>query len=214
MQLGYLLDRRVYGYHEEAMKFRRFSEEFRMTTTMCRKALLVTAASALIGVSACDAPPTGGPVDTPAATVPQASLAAPPPGAVPETDPAKATERRISDITAINDAIRAFHAKYGKYPEGSNGLQSVVERGANWIPGLAPEFMAELPRDPVLAIDNAGPQYLYVSSATGYKVIAVSGNAGYCGPDVERLGIRIDPARINDAGCWAYGFWTDEFAEF
>jgi hypothetical protein len=117
-------------------------------------------------------------------------------------------------MLAINAAILAHYAKYGAYPEGSKGLLGVVERGADWIPGLAPEFIAELPRDPLLAADNMGPQYLYVSSATGYKIIAVAGNAGYCGPDVERDGIKIDPARINETGCWAYGFWTDDFKAF
>jgi hypothetical protein len=187
-----------------------------MTSSLGRKALLVAAASVLLVVAGCDGPSSETPAAPGAAPAPEssASLAAPPPGAIPVTDPALATERRIADILAINTAILAHHAKTGTYPEGSKGLQGVVERGANWIPGLAPEFMAELPRDPLLATDNMGPQYLYVSSATGYKIIAVSGNAGHCGPDVEKDGIRIDPARINDQGCWAYGFWTDEFKMF
>jgi|APLow6443716910_1056828.scaffolds.fasta_scaffold22637_2 hypothetical protein len=184
-----------------------------MKVTFGRQALLVTAASAFLAASGCDAPKPDIPADPVAEDA--ATLAAPPPDAIPETDPAKATERRIADILAINTAILAYHAKNGKYPDGSKGLQGVVELGANWIPGLAPEFIPTLPRDPLFAIDNQGPQYLYVSSPTGYKLIAVSGNAGHCGPDVERDGIKIDPARVNDeVGCWAYGFWTEDLKAF
>ena len=28
----------------------------------------------------------------------------------------------------------------------------------------------------------------------------------------ERTGVKIDPARRNENGFWAYGFWTEGFA--
>ena len=59
-----------------------------------------------------------------------------------------------------------------------------------------------------------GPQYLYVSDTKDFKLVAQSGNAGYCGADVERDGVKIDPARTNESGCWAFGFWTEGFTKF
>ena len=56
--------------------------------------------------------------------------------------------KRVQDLVTINDALKAYHAKNGAYPEGG-GLAGANERGADWIPGLAPDFVKELPRDPM-----------------------------------------------------------------
>lgn len=186
-----------------------------MTMTSGRKVLLVAALVCLPVTAACDqvvAPEPAAPAveaePTPAPAEPVA------PVAVPETDPVKATERRIADLVTLKAALDAYYAEKSAYPAAYDGLKGVVDRGAEWIPELAPKHVAALPRDPLLSDSVDGPQYLYVSDTKDYKLIAVSGNSGYCGADVERDGVKIDPARTNESGCWAYGFWTEGFAKF
>lgn len=124
--------------------------------------------------------------------------------------------RRHTDLIALNNAIQAFHTATGKYPitEG-NGFANVMTPnvGANWIPGLAPTYIASLPREPLGSNDPQGPQYTYASDGEGYKLI-VHGVPGSCDAAVERDGIRRDPARTRDGGCWAYGFWTNDKRNF
>lgn len=186
-----------------------------MSTTVSRKVLLVAWMAML--AAGCDQavePTAGEPAAPAAAAAPAPAAAAAAATPVPETDRAKAAERRVTDLIAIHAALEAFHAKNGQYPAARDGLKSVVDRGADWIPGLAPEFIAELPRDPLVHPTNEGPQYLYVSNTKGYKLIAVTGNSGRCSPEMEKDGIRIDPARTNEVGCWGFGFWTDDYEKF
>jgi hypothetical protein len=110
----------------------------------------------------------------------------------------------VSDLVSINDALKAYHAKNGKYPK-ADGLKGFADRGKAWIPGLAPEFIAELPRDP--AESRSGPQYLYTSNGTDYKLLA-HGVSLVGGTNVEVLGVRIDAAKSPSAENAAFGFWT------
>lgn len=127
------------------------------------------------------------------------------------------TEQRVADIVAIHEALEAYYAANGSYPATPNGnLQSVATAGAgeNWIPGLAPAFIAALPRDPSGSNEPLGTQYLYGSPGGAYKLIAHGLTEG-CGPEIERQGIRRDPARTNpDGTCWAFGFWTEDMSQY
>ncbi|MEZ6029999.1 MAG: type II secretion system protein GspG [Hyphomonadaceae bacterium] len=187
-----------------------------MSTTLRRNVLLAASLVMLAVAAGCDqaVQPTAGESAAPAAEVEPAPAPAAP-VAVPETDPAKATERRISDLLALKAAIDAYHAENGSYPPAYNGLKGVIDRGADWIPGLAPKYIAALPRDPALSDSKDGPQYLYISDTKDFKLIA-HGVGDTCGPQVERDGIQVDPERKKDDGskCWAYGFWTGEFVKF
>jgi len=141
-----------------------------------------------------------------------ASAAASEPPKAPSNDPRLLTRKRLSDLVRINDALKAFHANTGAYPLATDGLKGVIDRGNNWIPGLAPDYLPELPRDPGDAPDNNGPQFFYVSDGVGYKLIAHGVSPD--GSNVEVLGVKIDPGRSNERGFWAYGFWTEAFANF
>lgn len=154
--------------------------------------------------------PTPPPAPQPVAQVAPASAPAAAPEAAPAgPDPRLLTRKRISDLVTLNDAIKAFHAKTGAYPAAYDGLKGETERGKEWITGLVPDFLPELPRDPV---GGPGREYQYVSSGSGYKLIATGVSAD--GSNVEVLNVRIDPARRNEQGFWAYGFWTEDFANF
>lgn len=144
---------------------------------------------------------------------PQAS-ANPPNGSAGESptwmqDPRLTNRKRVSDLVSINDALKAYHAKHGKYPK-ADGLKGFPDRGKAWIPGLSPEFIADLPRDPALSSDRNGPQYVYTSNGSDYKLLAL-GVSLVGGTNVEVLGVRIDPSKQNTAENACFGFWTKEF---
>jgi hypothetical protein len=146
------------------------------------------------------------PVSHPLASHPQASD----PGPTWTQDPRLLNRKRVSDLVTLNDAIKAFHKKHGAYPR-ADGLKGYLERGKAWIPGLSPDFIAELPRDPARSDDPSGPQYLYASNGTDYKLLAHSvALAG--GTNVEVLGVRIDASRNPTWEKASFGFWTDGYA--
>lgn len=143
-----------------------------------------------------------------AARKPQAS-AQPPPAAVgaPPPDPRVVNRKRVQDLVTINDALKAYRAKNGQFPTAAV-LGGLNERGANWIPGLAPDFLKEVPRDPM---HGSTTQYVYVSDGANYKLLA-AGVSLVGSPNVEVLGIKVDPTRNPTAESAAFGFWTADFA--
>ena len=145
---------------------------------------------------------------TEAARKPQAS-AQPPAATVgaPPADPRIVNRKRVQDLVTINDALKAYHAKNGAYPQAA-ALAGLNERGANWIPGLAPDFVKEIPRDPM---HDTTTQYVYVSDGANYKLLA-AGVSLVGSPNVEVLGIKIDPTRNPTAESASFGFWTPGFA--
>ena len=127
------------------------------------------------------------------------------------TTPRLHNRRRVSDLVTINDALKAYFKKNGSYPAAS-GLGGVVERGAAWIPGLAPEFLPELPLDPAASAEAGGPQYVYASDGKDYKLLAH--NVSLVGStSVEVLGVKIDMTRQPTMENASFGYWTPGFAE-
>lgn len=122
-------------------------------------------------------------------------------------DPRLLNRKRVQDLVTINDALRNYYAKNGAYPK-AEGLAGANERGAAWIPGLSPEFLASLPRDPQ---HNGATQYVYASDGANYKLIAQGASLVGSG-NVEVLGIKIDPTRNPTPQNAAFGFWTPPFA--
>jgi hypothetical protein len=127
------------------------------------------------------------------------------------------TQQRVADLRSVNDALEAYARDHGgKYPV-SNGWQGFLSSagaslGAAWIPELVPQYLAALPRDPAKSDKTDGPQYIYYSDGSDYKLIAFK--IDDCGIAVETNGVRIDPNRLNaDATCYAYGFWTTAAAK-
>lgn len=128
---------------------------------------------------------------------------------VARTSPLLFNRRRVSDLVTINDALKAYFKKHNAYPVAA-GLGGLAERGAAWIPGLAPEFVPELPRDP--AMEAGGPQYVYASDGKDYKLLAH--NVSLVGStSVEVLGVRIDHTRKPTMENASFGYWTPGFAE-
>lgn len=162
---------------------------------------MIVAAACGLMLAACgqqEAPPAA-PAETPVVAVPAVELTR------EELD-----ARRIADLVAINNALRAYHTENGAYPlSPRQGFTNVVEGGADWIPGLTPTHLAQLPREPRMS-DDVNQQYWYASSGADYKLVVV-GVSGACGSEIERDGVRIDPARNSNGRCFAYGFWTEGY---
>jgi hypothetical protein len=125
-------------------------------------------------------------------------------------DPRLHNRKRVGDLVTLNDALKSYHKKRGAYPVAA-GLGGLPDRGAAWIPGLAPDFVPELPRDPALSMDKDGPQYVYVSNGTDYKLLARNVSL-VGGTNVEVLGVKIDPTHSKTAENASFGFWTPGFA--
>lgn len=152
------------------------------------------------------------PAPAPAQPVHKPTASAQPPSSAssPVQDPRLLNRKRVQDLVTINDALKAYQQKHGAYPK-AGGLVGFPERGAAWIPGLAPDFLKTLPRDPAMSDDKAGPQYVYVSDGTDYKLLA-QGVSLVGGTNVEVLGVRIDMTRQPTPENASFGFWTPGFA--
>ena len=115
-------------------------------------------------------------------------------------------EIRMDDLKEVRSALAQYKRANNSYPvsQGWDGLYS--KWGASspeWIKGLVPEFIDELPRDPRKDTDPEH-QYLYKSDGKDFKLITHR-------PDdfnqaKEKHPDLIDPAR----NTWAWGFWTKE----
>lgn len=160
------------------------------------------------------APAAPAPSPAPASTQPvhKPTASAQPPASASSVvlDPRLLNRKRVQDLVTINDALKAYQQKHGAYPK-AGGLVGFPERGAAWIPGLAPDFLKTLPRDPAMSDDKAGPQYVYVSDGTDYKLLA-QGVSLVGGTNVEVLGVRIDMTRQPTPENASFGFWTPGFA--
>ncbi|MCE5310929.1 MAG: polysaccharide pyruvyl transferase family protein [Acidobacteriales bacterium] len=115
------------------------------------------------------------------------------------------TSSRVKDLTAIRDALEAYWRIYHGYPKSSGGWDGLYSKwGAStpeWIPGLVPEHLPCLPRDP-RNHEVPDQQYLYRSDGRDYKLIS---HAPWDDEIVrQRHPDMMDPARPG----WAYGFWT------
>lgn len=133
--------------------------------------------------------------------------------------------KRKSDLKEIQSALEIYRGEHGLYPVtfvGSNlrwfGMcttswgtsvicgkdDGISSNGANgYIPGLAPEYMSRLPRDPKLNIVNSGSSnntcntnpnantYLYRSDGVNFKILA------FCAPEGELSpnDVFYDPVR-------------------
>jgi hypothetical protein len=113
-------------------------------------------------------------------------------------------ETRFKDLLKIKIALKEYEKDNGTFPKSKewDGLYTRWGyEGKDWIKGLIPKYLKELPRDPRLN-NNKGQQYIYKSNGKDYKIISHS-------PEdceiVKKTNLNmIDKKR----DCWAYGFWT------
>ncbi|MEM1106928.1 MAG: hypothetical protein AAGH87_11120 [Pseudomonadota bacterium] len=175
----------------------------RLAPRSCRRALLAVTAAVLM--ASCGEPATNGVAEGANASAPVAEEPA------ITASPEELHATRIEDLAVVQAAVEAYFNAEGAYPSTDENWRGVAfghAPGANWIPGLVPDHIDELPRDPELGETKAEPQYIYISNGAGYKLIVHNVN------DVEMLsaesGFEIDPVRPNSG----YGFWTEDMVDF
>ncbi|MBC8371074.1 MAG: type II secretion system protein [Planctomycetes bacterium] len=92
--------------------------------------------------------------------------------------------RRASDLKSVQAALDSFKRVTGEYPNTSGAWfgDSVAEGsktydgGANcYIPGLVPNYLPALPKDPSPDLPNATGGYMYRSDGTDYKFVTNEG---------------------------------------
>jgi type II secretion system protein G len=115
------------------------------------------------------------------------------------------TSRAIGDLRNLQTALEMYYDSVGSYPSsGGNwdGLYSCWgDSTSNWITGLVPAYLPQLPREP-RGITDCDKQYIYYSNGTDYKLIYH--NPENCSGVKTQYPSVIDPIR----DCWAYGNWS------
>lgn len=114
----------------------------------------------------------------------------------------------MSDIQSLDKAIKLYYADNGSYPVTSGW--SGLGREANFIPGLAPKYIAQIPQsrmtvNPGVTTDTVAgwvAAYAYQSNGTDYKLMAH--NDSLCNI-VKKIQAGLMDVNRN---CWAYGYWT------
>ncbi|WP_349371487.1 ABC transporter ATP-binding protein [Salinarimonas sp.] len=120
-------------------------------------------------------------------------------------------QRRYADLTAIRDAVDAYRAETGAYPDTQG--RWVTDRirvglGREWVPGIAPRFIASVPVDPEVPDADDEAQYRYKSNGTDFKLVAFRSRDLDLLEASGRADLR-DPARPG----WAWGYWTPSWAD-
>lgn len=83
-----------------------------------------------------------------------------------------------SDFSSVQSALEKFHSDNGHYPVSSlqgaswDGFQASWEEGTmDWIQGLTPGYISELPVDPRGGVGGS-TNYIYKSDGKAYKLVA------------------------------------------
>lgn len=98
--------------------------------------------------------------------------------------------QRQTDLKTVASALELYRHKYGEYPAGCNGATTgaspnwsgqvgssyACSSGNQYIQGLTPEFLPELPRDPRLNPTQPDSGYVYTTNAerSVYKLMALN----------------------------------------
>lgn len=86
--------------------------------------------------------------------------------------------RRISDMVAVEKALEMYKADHGTYPKVKSWQGDAPNYGGHgydkngYIPGLVPDYIQRLPRDPDPEYPDGSKGYLYRSNGQDFKFIA------------------------------------------
>lgn len=86
--------------------------------------------------------------------------------------------RRGQDLTNLQKALEMYFADNGNYPTSTSWQGDAPNFGGfgydetGYIPGLVPQYIDSLPRDPNSAYPDTSRGYLYRSTGTDFKVLA------------------------------------------
>lgn len=119
------------------------------------------------------------------------------------------SSNRVRDLRVLEKALAIYSRDTGGYPNSQAGagpwdglyVCGGGDATPNWIPGLTPNYVAQLPRDP-RNHTVCGEQYKYNSNGRDYKLI--SDGVEDCAGLKAKYPQMVDPVR----DCTAIGFWT------
>lgn len=114
----------------------------------------------------------------------------------------------VRDLARVNEALLAYYSKYKTLPIGDyvDAVDAAGRYNPEWIRGLVPEFLPELPRDP-RELNDRFKQYLYFSDGSAFKLIASAAPDGYK--------VRIQNPQTSDpVRADAYGFYLPAAADW
>ncbi len=91
---------------------------------------------------------------------------------------------QLAQFDSVKNALNSYKAKYGSYPKvrpegaciGHNDWGGETRK--DWIPGLVPEFLPHLPKEPRGNLFETGKQFYYISDGNSYKFFTMN-PAGY-----------------------------------
>lgn len=121
--------------------------------------------------------------------------------------------QRAQDLFAIRQGLDDYNKAHNSFPN-TLGVWIGIGRSNDpidkWLPGLVPDFLPQLPRDPLNSNLATDAQYIYMSDGQGYKLIANNARDFY---EIEALDQTVRPKIDPKRPTWGYGFWTADFAE-
>jgi prepilin-type N-terminal cleavage/methylation domain-containing protein len=86
--------------------------------------------------------------------------------------------RRMADLRSVQSALADYYREFGSYPNTSGAWQGDATdvgglgyAATGYIPGLVPNHLTALPRDPDAQFPNATDGYMYRSDGTDYKFV-------------------------------------------
>ncbi len=86
--------------------------------------------------------------------------------------------RRAQDLLNVQKALEMYFSDHGNYPQVSGWSGDAQNYGGLgydencYIPGLVPDYIEALPRDPDTTYPDGGRGYLYRSNGQDYKFLA------------------------------------------
>jgi general secretion pathway protein G len=116
--------------------------------------------------------------------------------------------RRVADMNALRTAIEVYRSANGTYPitGGEFSKRADCDYPTNYIPGLVPDYVAELPND---CVASPGGGYVYRSDGTDYKIVIH--------PEGNIVPQLLDPEEEGDPPClppgsghFHYALWSSD----
>lgn len=124
--------------------------------------------------------------------------------------------RRKGDLKRMQTALELYYEDNKDYPTTSGGWYSsepgdvASNNNGNWIPGLVPKYISQLPRDPRGGISNEycaqsfptwKAAYLYLSDGSSYKILS------HCAPEGV---LKSDDSFVDKRSSYAWSVCNDE----
>lgn len=117
--------------------------------------------------------------------------------------------RRQSDLKNVQAALESFRRTNGLYPDTADAWQGdMTDNGgfgydaAGYIPGLVPDFLPSLPKDPDGQYPTASEGYMYRSDGVNYKFVLLGTPENFDAGNPYLDPARADSWQISSPGAY------------